>query len=100
MGKGPAALFVHGHLLSAHHWRHQLAALGDARRCIAVDLLGLGYSEPLADADVGYPAQASMLTAVADALGLERFDLSGTTAADRSPSCSRRPTRRASARSR
>jgi pimeloyl-ACP methyl ester carboxylesterase len=40
-------------------------------------LLGLGYSEPLADADVGYPAQASMLAAVADALGLERFDLVG-----------------------
>jgi len=77
MGTGPAALFVHGYPLSAYHWRHQLTALADVRRCVAVDLLGLGYSEPLPEADVGYPAQARMLAAVADALGLERFDLVG-----------------------
>jgi pimeloyl-ACP methyl ester carboxylesterase len=76
-GSGPAALFVHGYPLSAYHWRHQLAALSDIRRCIAVDLLGLGYTEPLPGTRVGYPEQARMLSEVADVLGLEAFDLIG-----------------------
>jgi pimeloyl-ACP methyl ester carboxylesterase len=76
-GRGPAALFVHGYPLSAYHWRHQLEALSDIRRCIAVDLMGLGYSEPLPGARVGYPEQARMLAALADALELESFDLVG-----------------------
>ena len=41
-GTGPVALFVHGVLLNGYLWRHQLAALGDLRRCIAVDLMALG----------------------------------------------------------
>jgi haloalkane dehalogenase len=77
MGRGPAALFVHGYPLSAYHWRHQMQALADVRRCVAVDLLGLGYSEPDPEARVGYPEQARMLAALADALGLEGFDLVG-----------------------
>jgi haloalkane dehalogenase len=76
-GRGPAALFVHGYPISAYHWRHQMEALSDVRRCIAVDLMGLGYSEPLPGARVGYPEQAQMLAAVADALQLEQFDLVG-----------------------
>ncbi len=40
-GSGPAALFVHGVLLNGYLWRHQLAALGSVRRCIALDLLAL-----------------------------------------------------------
>ena len=76
-GRGPAALFVHGYPLSAYHWRHQLAGLADIRRCIAVDLMGLGHSEPVPEAGVGYPEQARMLTALVDALGLASFDLVG-----------------------
>ena len=38
-GRGPVALFVHGVLLNGYLWRHQLAELGDLRRCIAVDLM-------------------------------------------------------------
>lgn len=77
MGRGPAALFVHGYPLSAYHWRHQMQALADVRRCVAVDLLGLGYSEPEPHAGVGYAEQARMLAALADVLGLEGFDLVG-----------------------
>lgn len=76
-GSGPAALFVHGYPLSAYHWRHQLAALSDVRRCIAVDLLGLGYTEPAPGAPVAYPEQARMLSELVDALGLDTFDLVG-----------------------
>ncbi len=41
-GSGPVALFVHGVLLNKHLWRHQLSALSDIRRCLAVDLLAHG----------------------------------------------------------
>ena len=44
-GSGPVALFVHGVLLNGHLWRHQLAALSDMRRCIALDLLAHGNTE-------------------------------------------------------
>ena len=77
MGSGPAALFVHGYPLSAYHWRHQMEALADLRRCVAVDLLGLGYTEPQPGTPVGYPEQARMLAEVADVLGLATFDLIG-----------------------
>jgi len=43
-GSGPVALFVHGVLLNGYLWRHQLAELGDLRRCIAVDLLAHGHT--------------------------------------------------------
>jgi pimeloyl-ACP methyl ester carboxylesterase len=76
-GSGPAALFVHGYPLSAYHWRHQLTALADVRRCIAVDLLGLGYTQPAPGATVGYREQARMLLELADVLGLDTFDLVG-----------------------
>lgn len=76
-GSGPAAIFVHGYPLSAYHWRHQLEALADVRRCIAVDLLGLGHSAPVPDARVGYREQARMLAELTTALGLASFDLVG-----------------------
>ena len=68
---------MHGYPLSAYHWRHQMTALADIRRCVAVDLLGLGYTEPAPDARVGYPEQARMLAEVADVLGLDELDLIG-----------------------
>ena len=76
-GEGPAALFLHGVPLSGYHWRHQLATLSDARRCIAPDLMGLGHTEIAADADVTFPAQAAMLLELLDALGIDRVDLVG-----------------------
>jgi pimeloyl-ACP methyl ester carboxylesterase len=36
-GAGPVAVFVHGVLVNSYIWRHQLSALSDTRRCIAVD---------------------------------------------------------------
>lgn len=77
MGTGPTALFVHGYPLSAYHWRHQMAALADHRRCVAIDLLGLGYTKPVPGVSVGYRTQARMITEVADALSLGEIDLVG-----------------------
>lgn len=76
-GEGPVALFVHGVLVNSHIWRHQLAELSDARRCIAVDLLGHGRTETSADQDVSSAAQAVMLAQFLDALGIDTVDLVG-----------------------
>jgi pimeloyl-ACP methyl ester carboxylesterase len=76
-GKGPVALFVHGVLLNAHLWRHQLAHLSDLRRCIAVDLLAHGDTEIAPDQDVSVTANAIMLREFLDALGIEQVDLVG-----------------------
>jgi pimeloyl-ACP methyl ester carboxylesterase len=76
-GSGPVALFVHGVLLNGYLWRHQLAALGDARRCIAVDLLAHGQTEIDAAQPVSSEANAAMLAQFLDALGIDQVDLVG-----------------------
>ena len=76
-GSGPVALFVHGVLLNGHLWRHQLAALSDMRRCIALDLLAHGDTEITPDQDVSVTANATMLREVIDVLGIDKVDLVG-----------------------
>jgi pimeloyl-ACP methyl ester carboxylesterase len=76
-GKGPVALFVHGVLLNAHLWRHQLAHMSDVRRCLAVDLLAHGDTEITPHQDVSVTANASMLKEFLDALSIDQVDLVG-----------------------
>jgi pimeloyl-ACP methyl ester carboxylesterase len=76
-GTGPVALFVHGVLLNTHLCRHQLAALADLRRCIAVDLLAHGDTEIDRDQDVSVTANAGMLAELLDALGVDQVDVIG-----------------------
>ena len=76
-GSGPVALFVHGVVLNKHMWRHQLAALSDIRRCIAVDLLAHGHTEIAPNQDVSVTANAKMLREVLDALQIDQVDLVG-----------------------
>jgi pimeloyl-ACP methyl ester carboxylesterase len=76
-GSGPVALFVHGVLLNGYLWRHQLAALSDVRRCIALDLLAHGDTEIAPDQDVSVTANATMLREVIDVLGIDKVDLVG-----------------------
>jgi pimeloyl-ACP methyl ester carboxylesterase len=76
-GQGPVALFVHGVLLNSYLWRHQLAQLGDVRRCIAVDLLAHGDTEIPAEQDVSVTANAHMLAQFLDALKIDQVDLVG-----------------------
>jgi pimeloyl-ACP methyl ester carboxylesterase len=71
------ALFVHGVLLNKHLWRHQLAALSDIRRCIAVDLLAHGDTEIGPDQDVSVTANAHMLNEALEALHIDQVDLIG-----------------------
>jgi pimeloyl-ACP methyl ester carboxylesterase len=74
-GQGPAVVFLHGVPLNGYHWRHIMAGLSDMRRCIALDLMGLGYTEVAPEQDVTFTAQARMLAQFIDALGLEQIDL-------------------------
>ena len=76
-GQGPVALFVHGVPLNGYHWRHIIDRVQHRRRCIAVDLMGLGYSEIAPEQDVSFTAQARVLADVMDALGIEKVDLVG-----------------------
>lgn len=74
-GSGPVALFLHGLPLNGFQWRGALERLGDVRRCIAADSMGLGYSEIPAGQDLGPEAQAAMFAAFLDALDVPAVDL-------------------------
>ncbi|MBR0898868.1 alpha/beta hydrolase [Bradyrhizobium tropiciagri] len=74
-GTGPVALFIHGVLVNAWLWRHQLAEFAGERRCIAIDLMAHGLTEIASDQDVSFDAQAEMLAQFLDALKIDRVDL-------------------------
>jgi pimeloyl-ACP methyl ester carboxylesterase len=74
-GEGPVALFVHSVIVNGYLWRHQLAALSDLRRCIAVDLMGHGHTVIAPEQPVSFEAQAEMLAQFLDTLGLDQVDL-------------------------
>lgn len=74
-GDGPAALFIHGLPLNGYQWRGALERLAGARRCIAPDSMGLGYSEIPGGQDLSPGAQAEMFAAFLDHLGLAEVDL-------------------------
>ena len=76
-GDGPPAVLVHGVPLNGFHWRKVIDGVGDLRRCIAPDLLGLGYTEIAAGQEISFTAQARMLGQLLDALGLDRVDVVG-----------------------
>ena len=76
-GQGAATLFVHGVPLNGYHWRHVIDRVQHRRRCIAIDLMGLRYTEIGPSQDVSFTAQARMIAEVLDALRIERVDLIG-----------------------
>jgi pimeloyl-ACP methyl ester carboxylesterase len=76
-GQGPTALFVHGVPLNGYHWRNVIDRVQHRRRCVAIDLMGLGYTEIGPTQDVSFTAQARMIAEVLDVLGIEKVDLIG-----------------------
>jgi len=74
-GSGPAAIFLHGYPLNGFQWRGAMARLEGVRRCVAPDLMGLGYSEILDGTDQSPTAQATMVVALMDKLGIDQADL-------------------------
>jgi pimeloyl-ACP methyl ester carboxylesterase len=74
-GRGPVALFVHGVFLNSHLWRHVIDRLAGERRCIALDLLAHGDTPAGPEQDVSFRAEAEMLEAFCEAMGLDQVDL-------------------------
>ncbi len=74
-GTGAVALFLHGLPLNGFHWRGAIARLSARRRCVAPDLLGLGYTETPVDQNCAPTAQADMIAAVLDALSIDAVDV-------------------------
>ena len=74
-GSGAAALFLHGFPLNSFQWRGAIDRLSPYRRCIAPDMLGLGYTEVAAGQSVAPDAQVAMLAELLDTLGVATVDL-------------------------
>ncbi|SKC56091.1 alpha/beta fold hydrolase [Pseudoxanthomonas indica] len=74
-GSGPAALFLHGFPLNGFQWRGALERLAPLRRCLAPDMLGLGYTRVAPGQSVAPAAQVEMLAEWLDALNIEQVDL-------------------------
>lgn len=77
-GTGPDTLFLHGLPLCSYQWRDVIERLSPSRRCIAPDLMGLGYTDVPADQDISFASQTSMVAALLDALKIETVDLVGS----------------------
>lgn len=74
-GAGAAALFIHGYPLNGFQWRGAIERLASRRRCIAPDMMGLGYSEVPESQSVAPDAQVAMLVALLDRLEVGRVDV-------------------------
>jgi pimeloyl-ACP methyl ester carboxylesterase len=74
-GKGPAVLFLHTFPLSSFQWRGAIDRLSTYRRCLAPDSMGLGHTEVAPGQNVAPAAQADMLAAFLDHLGVGEVDL-------------------------
>lgn len=73
-GEGEPIVFLHGIPDSWYQWYHQMAALSDTHRCIAIDLKGYGqsYTGP---GDYRHEGAAHQLVALLDEIGVTKFNL-------------------------
>jgi pimeloyl-ACP methyl ester carboxylesterase len=76
-GSGPPLLLLHGCPFSSFVWRKVIPRLAPTYRCLAPDLLGLGDTETLWDADWSLRSQAAMVLGFLDHLGIGRAHLIG-----------------------
>jgi haloalkane dehalogenase len=74
-GRGLAALFVHGYPLNGFQWRGALERLQAHRRCIAPDVMGLGYTQTPEGQTISPETQAEMLAMLLDSLHIDAVDL-------------------------
>jgi haloalkane dehalogenase len=74
-GTGPAALFLHGFPLSSFQWRGAIDRLSSYRRCLAPDLMGLGYTVVAPGQAITPAAQGDMIAAFLDRLEIRQVDL-------------------------
>lgn len=77
-GQGPAVLLVHGSSSSLFTWEGWARDLERDHRVISLDLPGHGLTGPDARGRTTAPEMAEVVLAVADALGVERFSIAGS----------------------
>lgn len=76
-GTGEPLLLLHGYPQNHRCWRYQIPALAEQHRVVAPDWFGWGESERSLDHRPDYDSEVARLETLADALGLERFNLAG-----------------------
>lgn len=77
-GEGPPLLLVHGTAGSTFDWEtHTLDVLARRHRVIAVDLLGMGFSERNDAFQYGFALWSAQLAATLDTLGIARTAVVG-----------------------
>src|ERR1700756_4242134 len=76
-GSGPPLILLHGLLAYSFSWRYTMPALASYATVYAPDLLGAGFSDRPA-IDHSMRATALRVLRFAENLGLESFDLLGT----------------------
>jgi haloalkane dehalogenase len=76
-GRGQAALFLHGFPLNSYQWRGALERLYPYRRCIAPDMMSVGWTEVAAGQRITTHGQVEMLAALLDELKIRDVDLVG-----------------------
>lgn len=74
-GRGAAVLMLHGFPLNSFQWRGVIPRLCTQRRCLAPDFMGLGFTEVSSTQSVALGAQADMLAAFLDTLGIRQVDI-------------------------
>lgn len=78
VGSGPPLVLLHGLLGYSFSWRFNMDAFAEHRTVYAVDMPGAGLSGRSMQLDVSFRGSALRVLRFADQLGLERFDLLGT----------------------
>src|SRR5271165_240148 len=77
-GSGPALILLHGLLGYSFSWRYTLPALAPYATVYAPDLLGAGFSDRPRGIDHSMHGTALRVLKFAEKLGIESFDLLGT----------------------
>jgi pimeloyl-ACP methyl ester carboxylesterase len=77
-GSGPALILIHGLMGYSFSWRFTIPALAPHATVYAIDNLGAGLSPANDGMDCTMRATAERVLQFADALGIENFDLLGT----------------------
>jgi pimeloyl-ACP methyl ester carboxylesterase len=77
-GTGPPLILLHGLLGYSFSWRFTIPALAPYATVYALDMLGAGFSDRAQGLDHSMRATALRVLRFADNLGLEQFDLLGT----------------------
>jgi pimeloyl-ACP methyl ester carboxylesterase len=77
-GSGPPLILLHGLLAYSFSWRYAIPALAPYATVYAPDLLGAGFSDRPQGLDHSMRGTALRVLRFADRLGLDSFDLLGT----------------------